>query len=179
MSTFVYHGGYNDEVSDEKAQLYVNVIIDDDVKVIDEKAFTRFTNLISIEGLEHVENIGIYAFKDCKNLTFDLSSLDFRKTRKVGFGAFYNCENVYCSKGILFFPDDFLLLGDVAFNNCPKLKGCFAYYNRDSLQYSIFGEKKEEESVFDEGVIILKRKDNVTKEEMIGIFLGEFVKLIK
>ena len=87
--------------------------IPDNIKNIEEKAFSSCKNLTSITI--SVTNIGYGAFSNCSNLTGVTIS---NGVKRIGGYVFYKCSSL-TGVGI---PNSLISIGQSAFSDCPYLK---------------------------------------------------------
>ena len=92
----------------------VNVIIDDSVTEIKERAFSGCKELTSITIPDSVTKIGDSAFYECTNLT-SITIPD--SVTEIGDYAFYQCTNLTS----ITIPDSVTKIGGCAFYDCPNL----------------------------------------------------------
>ena len=89
-------------------------IIPEGVTQIGHNAFSKCTNMTSINIPEGVKYIGAYAFSGCTNLT----SINIPEgVTQIGHNAFYRCENLTS----IDIPNGVTQIGDNAFSRCENM----------------------------------------------------------
>lgn len=107
-----YHDSRND-ISPFEAKPIKNLILGSYVTILEKESFSKCSNLISVT-FPNIEEIGDYAFYECKNLKTPIFPSSITK---IGYESFYSCNNII--KVILDCDVDLIEYG--AFGNCTSL----------------------------------------------------------
>ena len=96
-------------------------IIPSKVTTISEHAFSKLTEIVSVEMSDNVIELGAYAFSGCTSL--DNIKLSNSLTI-IGAQSFMNCENLLKSSetGELIFPDTIADINSYSFSGCKNIK---------------------------------------------------------
>ena len=119
------------------------------LKTIGENAFYNITTLKSVSLSESLEEIGDYAFGNCKSMELDMSVLTNLKT--IGSHAFYQCKGLVN----ITFGEKLTTIGAYAFYNCSNITSitlhnsiqtieAYAFYNCSNLIYVYFYGTQED-----------------------------------
>lgn len=109
-----YHDTRND-ISPFEAKPIENLVLGNNVTILEKESFSRCSSLITVM-FPYIEEIGDYAFYECKNLNTPLFPSSIKK---IGYESFYSCKNFT----EITLDCDVDLIESGAFGNCSSLSG--------------------------------------------------------